>query len=103
MNDSAFRRWICEACGYIYDEAKGDPDSGLAPGTLYEDIPDDWQCPLCGLTKSDLILLPDPKPMAAVERTKSTSAGNNNCRGGEDYIVIVGAGIAGWSVAETIR
>jgi rubredoxin-NAD+ reductase len=37
-----YRRWICDACGYIYEEAKGDPDSGLPPGTLYEDIPQDW-------------------------------------------------------------
>ncbi len=51
MDANDFRRWVCDACGYIYDEAKGDPDSGLAPGTRYEAIPDDWQCPLCGLTK----------------------------------------------------
>ncbi|MFZ5466391.1 MAG: rubredoxin, partial [Pseudomonadota bacterium] len=35
-------RWICKTCGWIYDETKGDPDSGLAPGTRFEDIPDDW-------------------------------------------------------------
>ena len=58
MADSDFRRWICDACGYVYDEAQGDPDSGLAAGTRYDDIPDDWHCPLCGLRKSDLRLLP---------------------------------------------
>ncbi|MBF6309346.1 rubredoxin, partial [Nocardia farcinica] len=42
-------RWICTVCGWIYDEDEGDPDSGLAPGTRFEDIPDDWYCPLCGV------------------------------------------------------
>ncbi len=38
-------------CGYIYDESKGDPDNGIAPRTKFEDIPDDWTCPVCGLGK----------------------------------------------------
>ena len=49
----AWRQFICRACGLIYDEALGDADSGLAPGTRYEDIPDDWECPLCGVVKAD--------------------------------------------------
>ena len=43
-----YQQYICDACGYIYDEAQGDPDGGLPPGTRYADIPDDWACPLCG-------------------------------------------------------
>ena len=39
-------------CGYIYDPEVGDPDSGIAPGTAFEDIPEDWVCPVCGLDKS---------------------------------------------------
>ncbi len=39
-------------CGYVYDPEVGDPDSGIAPGTAFEDIPDDWVCPVCGLDKS---------------------------------------------------
>lgn len=38
-------------CGYVYDPAVGDPDSGIAPGTAFEDIPEDWVCPVCGLGK----------------------------------------------------
>lgn len=105
MNDVAYKRWICDACGFIYDEAKGDPDSGLAPGTLYDDIPDDWQCPLCGLKKSDLRLLPDT-PAVTTTPARSTgpsSAKSLRARGGNDAVVIVGAGVAGWSVAEAIR
>ena len=94
METEDFRRWVCDACGYIYDEAKGDPDSGLAPGTRYEQIPEDWQCPLCGLRKSDLRPLPEMAPAAprasAARFGKKTAA---KSKGGEDYLVIIGAGI----------
>ena len=40
-------------CGYVYDPAVGDPDGGIAPGTAFEDIPDTWVCPVCGLSKAD--------------------------------------------------
>lgn len=46
-------KYVCKVCGYVYDPAKGDPDSGIAPGTAFEDLPDDWVCPLCGAAKSD--------------------------------------------------
>lgn len=49
----AFRTWMCVVCGFIYDEAKGLPDEGIEPGTRWEDIPDSWTCPDCGVTKSD--------------------------------------------------
>lgn len=44
-------KYVCDVCGYIYDPEKGDPDSGIAPGTPFEDLPDDWRCPVCGLGK----------------------------------------------------
>jgi len=44
-------KWRCTICQYIYDPALGDPDSGVAPGTPFEEIPDDWICPLCGVSK----------------------------------------------------
>lgn len=48
-----YRKYVCVVCGYIYDEAQGDPDGGLPPGTRFDDIPDDWICPECGVTKDD--------------------------------------------------
>ncbi len=48
-----FQRWQCRTCGYIYDEAVGAPDDGLAPGTRWADVPDDWVCPLCGTPKRE--------------------------------------------------
>ena len=44
-------KYVCTVCGYEYDPAGGDPDGGIAPGTAFEDIPDDWVCPVCGVGK----------------------------------------------------
>lgn len=45
------QRYVCDACGYVYDPVDGDPDNGVAPGTPFESLPDDWVCPLCGVEK----------------------------------------------------
>jgi len=45
-------RYICDVCAYIYDPEKGDPGNGVPPGTAFEELPDDWVCPLCGVEKS---------------------------------------------------
>jgi rubredoxin len=50
---AATLQWVCKVCGWVYDEAAGDPEHGFAPGTRLADIPDDWVCPECGVTKSD--------------------------------------------------
>ena len=47
------KKYICTVCEYIYDPEQGDPESGIEPGTAFEDIPDDWTCPLCGVGKED--------------------------------------------------
>lgn len=44
-------RWRCIVCGYVYDPEIGDPESGVEPGTPFEELPDDWICPLCGVSK----------------------------------------------------
>jgi rubredoxin-NAD+ reductase len=44
-------KYVCDVCGWEYDEAVGDPDNGIAPGTKWEDLPDDFECPLCGVGK----------------------------------------------------
>lgn len=45
------KKYICDVCGWIYDEAIGDPDNGIEPGTKFEDLPDDFECPLCSVSK----------------------------------------------------
>jgi rubredoxin len=47
------KQWQCVVCGWIYDEAKGSPEDGIAPGTAWADVPDDWECPECGVGKED--------------------------------------------------
>jgi rubredoxin len=44
-------KYVCSVCGYVYDPAEGDPDNGIEPGTKFEDLPDDWTCPVCGAEK----------------------------------------------------
>ncbi|MDD4915077.1 MAG: rubredoxin [Methylococcales bacterium] len=48
---SEFRKYKCKTCGHIYDEELGDPRQGVAPGTRWEDVPEDWGCPRCGAVK----------------------------------------------------
>jgi len=48
-----YRKWQCAGCGFVYDEEKGWPSEGIAPGTRWEDIPDGWTCPDCGAAKAD--------------------------------------------------
>lgn len=90
----AWKQFICRACGLIYDEELGDPDSGLAPGTRFEDIPEDWECPLCGVTKVDF------EPFVQREAAPSCAPVGTTQ---EPSIVVVGAGLAGWAAVEAIR
>lgn len=46
------KQYKCSVCGYIYDPENGDPDHGVEPGTAFEELPDDWTCPVCGADKS---------------------------------------------------
>jgi rubredoxin len=50
-------KYKCESCGYVYDPEQGDLINGIAPGTSFEDIPEDWICPLCGVSKKEFIKL----------------------------------------------
>ncbi|MBW1940405.1 MAG: rubredoxin [Deltaproteobacteria bacterium] len=46
-------KYVCTVCGYVYDPAEGDPDNNVAPGTKFEDLPDEWACPVCGALKDE--------------------------------------------------
>ncbi len=96
-----YRRYLCRVCGFIYDEAEGDPDGGLPPGTRYEDIPDDWECPDCGVSKADFELLEEPDDAAGDAAPVATAS----VRPGMDpeQIVVVGGGMAAWAFVEALR
>lgn len=97
-----FRQYLCKVCGLVYDEARGDADSGLAPGTRFEDIPEDWACPICGVTKADFEPY-EPEPVAArtLRRPAPFVRGARTRR--DAGVLIVGAGRAGWAVAQALR
>jgi rubredoxin len=49
------QRYVCSVCQYIYDPKSGDPSGGIAPGIAFEDVPDDWVCPVCGVGKDQFV------------------------------------------------
>jgi len=57
VSGKSMQKWECQICDHIYDPEKGDPDSGIEPGTPFEDLPDDWRCPVCNAEKADFIPL----------------------------------------------
>jgi len=57
MTPLADKIWLCVICGFLYDEKDGWPDDGIEPGTPWEDVPDDWECPICGATKDDFDMI----------------------------------------------
>jgi len=103
MDKEPYNKYICRVCGFVYDEEQGDPDSGLAPGTRFEDIPDDWTCPLCGVSRSDLVALEDYVPQQANAASVSRLYARVNQADEKNAIVIIGAGIAAWAVVAELR
>ena len=91
-------KWECIVCGWVYDEKVGDPDSGIAPGTRWEDIPEDWLCPDCGVGKEDFELI----ETSEVEETTPHHESEET-----DHIIapviILGTGLAGYGVAKEFR
>jgi rubredoxin len=49
--DDTMDKYECTVCGYVYDPEEGDPDNGIEPGTSFDDLPEDWVCPVCGASK----------------------------------------------------
>jgi rubredoxin---NAD+ reductase len=105
--DTDFQRFVCLVCGYMYDEAKGDPEHGLAPGTRFADIPDDWQCPDCHVTKADFVAMKDlaarGDELDPSLRASATGGATVDASAQDNAVVIVGGGMAGWVVAEGVR
>jgi rubredoxin len=53
VRERVMKKYVCNMCGYIYDPEEGDPDSDIPPGTSFEDLPEDWVCPVCGAEKDE--------------------------------------------------
>ncbi|OPZ07498.1 MAG: Rubredoxin-NAD(+) reductase [candidate division BRC1 bacterium ADurb.BinA292] len=90
------RVWECQLCGFIYDEHEGLPEEGFPPGTRWEDIPEDWVCPVCGVRKSQF-------KMVEIRREAAAAKPRIEIDSLADPIVIVGSGLAGYAVARELR
>ncbi|HHX8435252.1 TPA: FAD-dependent oxidoreductase [Vibrio diabolicus] len=108
------RKWLCIICGLIYDEAQGWPSDGIAPGTAWEDVPDDWLCPDCLVGKADfeMIEITDDEPVEEVAAVSSVSVGSSvqplpsevtQPIFSADPIVIIGSGHSGYQLAAALR
>lgn len=103
------KKWLCVICGLIYDEAEGWPDDDIAPGTRWEDVPDDWTCPDCGVGKEDFEMIEmegdEEAPVAAEPATVAQPVITAAPLGtsAEAPIVIIGSGYAGYGLAEAVR
>ncbi|KXO85591.1 rubredoxin-NAD(+) reductase [Acinetobacter venetianus] len=91
------KKWLCIVCGWIYDEAKGWPADGIAPGTKWEDVPEDWMCPDCQVGKADFEMLD------VTDMDLETAAQENSEEYAVQPVVIIGSGHAGYQLASTLR
>ena len=90
-------RWECIVCGLVYDEKEGWPDDGIAPGTKWEDVPEDWLCPDCGVGKEDFELL-EESPVDDTPHHEEAVADTVHAP-----VVILGTGLAGYGLAKEFR
>ncbi len=88
------KKWECIVCGLIYDEAKGWPEDGIEPGTVWEDVPDDWVCPDCGVGKEDF-------EMVAISSTASETKAA--LARGDAPIIVIGTGLGGYNLVKEFR
>jgi len=104
VNSEPYKIWECLVCGWIYDEAKGDPGEGISPGTRWDDIPSDWTCPECGVGKEDfemvaLGLAPQENQVPASDITPDVSEPAPTIK----PIVVIGTGLAAYNLVREIR
>lgn len=87
------KKWLCIVCGWIYDEAKGWPADGIAPGTKWEDVPENWLCPDCLVTKADFEMIEITDEVIEAPQVQETI----------EPVVIIGSGHAGYQLASALR
>ncbi len=102
-SEEAYQIWECMVCGWIYDEAKGWSEDGIAPGTRWADIPKDWTCPECGVGKEDfeMVAISTATPVAAVAEQIVPAAVEIDQQ--QPPVVIIGTGLAGYNLAQEFR
>ena len=92
------KTYECAICGWIYDEAKGCPEEGIPLGTRWEDVPEDWHCPVCGAGKADFnMVVIKSKPLSAGSPTLASPQATS------ESLTILGTGLAGYTLAREFR
>lgn len=94
------KKWRCLVCDLVYDEAEGWPDDGIKAGTRWEDVPDDWLCPYCGVGKEDFEMVEIKSSGTAPEQAITPPVNTDPAK---DPIVIIGAGMAAYNLAKQVR
>ena len=93
-------RWECNVCGLIYDEKEGWPEDGIAPGTKWEDVPDDWTCPDCGVGKDDFELIPGSDQVDdSADEAEAAVPTEANLRS----VIVIGSGLSGYGLVRELR
>jgi len=115
QDDAPYKTWLCVVCGVIYDEAQGWPQDGIAPGTRWEDVPEDWVCPECQAAKADFEMLDVSEVVAAAPASASPTLTPSVAPEAPNTplslpvpqiaqpIVIIGSGHAGYGLAQALR
>ena len=99
-----FKKWLCIICGFIYDESLGWPHDGIAPGTRWDDVPEDWVCPDCLVGKEDFEMIEVPaEPSQSSTNPMDAALVGSTLDQPQGPIVIVGSGYAGYNLAEAVR
>lgn len=99
---AAYQIWECLVCGWQYDESKGLPEEGIAAGTRWDDIPEDWLCPDCGVGKADfeMVAVAEVAPPTAAAQAQAEEPAIDESI---DPIVIIGTGLAGYTLLKELR
>ena len=97
------KKWLCIICGLIYDEALGWPDDGIAAGTRWEDVPEDWLCPECKVGKSDFEMIEISEPVKVVATASALVKPPAATVQPAQPVVIIGSGYAGYGLAQALR
>lgn len=98
-----FKVWECQICNWVFDEALGCPDDGIPPGTRWEDVPDDWCCPECGVGKDDFDMREVKAQETASPAVVESITYQPDDAVAEHPIVIVGTGLAGYGLVKALR
>jgi len=91
LAEKAPANYECRTCGYVYEPSQGDPKSSISPGTLFEDLPEDWRCPVCGVRRSQFVNIGAKNAPSGFQENLQYGLGVNSLTPGQKNLLIFGA------------